>query len=1189
LNRSRGLLFGFVLAGLVLTGVLLWLGAGRASDDVGGGVLSARSGETGVPHLPEAVGDEPGALPQTLDTAAAADAGVAGSSAAPETRWLSGVLRMDDGSALPADLRVFTATRAPPPRLFSIRDIIGVDGDSESISATFGGDVDVPASEAPAGEEARAGLDGRFELTAPATRVWLGVRSDEVFVSPGLEVAAGATGELDVLLERGGVIEGRVLDAQGQPVERAGVRAATPFDPYSVLDNTSRMAALDPVYTDAEGRFRFRQVPAGLGLQVVALRPGVTFGRQSKMLHAEAEPGSVAEPEAADGPALQPARADVSPLQPGELRAIELVLQPASIVRGRVKLPDGRGLPDARVSLRRTSISMKDISIAESFGDKDTTDAEGRFEFADVSAGSYAAILAQEGYRLARVEDFEVEPGGLVEGLELLAEKGLTVSGRVLDSAGAPLVDVEVHGFPKPSLISFGATFERDLYPEVDTAEDGSFTLSGYEPGDVRLRCSRKDLRVQTLDVDAGATGVEVRMEGLTTLSGIVISLADGEPVSDFSVGAQPSEGLFQPGDFMGAEAEAGFERLIRMKPFHDREDGTFTLEGVVPGSYEVSVKAKGFGEHLEPDVQVDAPGRRGLVIMLEPECAVSGLVVDSRSGVPLSGAIVRVGGGGGVMEMMSEMGKPAAQERSDGQGRFRLGGLPQGTLRLTIEHKGHRALGVPEFALARGEARDLGTLALSTGAVVYGTVYDTLGPAADVPVMVSSPTGTTLKRTASDSRGNFRVEGLGAGTYSVMRADFNFDIGGDSSPTSMLEGLVVETVTLAEDEERRVDLRVQTEGGVRLVGTVKDAAGPVAGAMVTLMPESAGGKPGWASTDKEGAYGFGHVTPGRYGLTVMPTDSVGSQTGQPTSAVFASVLLGAQPEQRHDVELPGGILNGVVLSKADGKPVPEVRLVLERTDAAAGEVAYVAALGGRVAEVYADESGHFRFRHLPGGEYAVIAGGRNILGMGAAGWAQKRVEDLTVVEGSPGFTVKVEVEPAAVVAGTVRDPAGVPLEGTGVWVLDASNQPRSRFSEESSNGSGGYEIGDLPNGACSLAFMDGSHALTIVSDVTVRVGEETALDVTLPPGVPLRLDLNGRTGAGLDVGVSGPGGWLPSRLTSFADLAGMGQVDGTLGVGTYAPGNYHVTVMSGAEQLFDGSVTLVLGSGAKVLQLPAP
>ena len=60
-------------------------------------------------------------------------------------------------------------------------------------------------------------------------------------------------------------------------------------------------------------------------------------------------------------------------------------------------------------------------------------------------------------------------------------------------------------------------------------------------------------------------------------------------------------------------------------------------------------------------------------------------------------------------------------------------------------------------------------------------------------------------------------------------------------------------------------------------------------------------------------------------------------------------------------------------------------------------------------------------------------------------------------------------------------------------------------------------------------------------------------------------------------------------RLSSLSDLVSLPQTAGTLSVGTYAPGTYHVKVMAGGEVLLDEGVTLVGGSGPKLLKLPAP
>ncbi len=1198
MNRSRGILFGILLAGLGSLALVTWLLAGRGeAEGRSGGLLTARHAEEASGVLPAAEA----AAPEALDGGPGAAAGAPGEAASGGTaagaspepqRVLRGRALMVDGSALPGELGVFASRKCPPPVLFALTDVMG---EQQETMGLFEFDVDVDAlgEAADPSDDAlaqaslvEAASDGRFELQAPATGVWLGVRAPGLCLTAPVHVPEGAEGEVELLLARGGSIEGRVIDALDRPMPRARVQGATPFDPYGVLDSSARMATLGTVGADEDGRFEFPQVPAGVALNLMAHAAG---GRSAEA------PGDAAADDA-DGPrqrvALQPARAEVPALRPGERRAVELVLTPAGAVRGVVVRTDGSPLAAATVRLRRTSMALKDVSLGDGAGmmDRAVTGDDGRFEFLAVADGRYEAVLAEQGWRLARATDLTIARGTVIDDLELVAEEGLAVSGRVLDQAGLPLEAARVHGFPPPSMMSFGATFERELRPDTVTDASGVFRLAGFDAGKVRLRVSRDGYRAQQLDVLAGDAGVEVRVSPLASVSGIVVSLVDGEPVPAFSVGLTPSEGLFQPGDMFGTEAESGFEKLVRPRRFSGREDGTFTLDGVTPGSYSMRVTADGFGARVEEDVEVTEAGRRGLVVMLEPECSVLGQVLDGRTGAPILGATVRTSKGGGIADMMDAMVQPGPSTRSDGQGRFRLAGLPAGPVRLTIEHLRFRTLGVPDVVLQAGEARDLGPLRMSAGAAVYGTVTDALGVVPDVSVMVSNATGSTLKRTTSDARGHYRVEGLPPGTYNVMRMDFQFDIGGDSTPMDLLEDLTFESVTLADGEEQRVDLRVRAEGGVRLHGQVTDAGGPVPQAMLTLLPESEGARLDITIADAEGAYEFDGVPAGRYGLQVTPMDSVAGQTqGQPGSPVFVALQLGALPEQRHDVALPGGVLNGLVVSADDGHAVPGVRVVLERTDEGVKEVSLLVAVGGRVAETFADVAGAFRFHHLPGGTYAVVAGGQNLLGMGASGWAQARVAEITVLEGSSGFTVKVEVEPSAVVAGTLTDIGGQPVSGAGVWVLDASGTPRSVFSEAVSSEGGSYEVSDLPDGTWTLAFMDGAHALTLVPGVLARTGERTPLDVTLPPGVPVRVALAGRSAASLEVSVSGPAGWLPSRLVSLTDLASLPQAAGTLAVGTYAPGHYQVLVMSGGETLFDSGVTLVPGSGPKLLELAEP
>jgi hypothetical protein len=737
-------------------------------------------------------------------------------------------------------------------------------------------------------------------------------------------------------------------------------------------------------------------------------------------------------------------------------------------------------------------------------------------------------------------------------------------------------------------MMSMGAAFDRELRPTTQSADDGSFRLDGLDAGKVRVDCDAKGFHGSNTDVEAGATGVELRLERLVTLSGVVVSLVDSEPVRNFSVVLEPSEGMFQAKNLFGGGGQDVWTRIARGS-FSGREDGTFTLEGVTPGSYDAIFSARGFGLHTEAAIDVPKDGRHGLVVMLEPEAAAFGIVVDALGGTPVPGAVVRTSTGTSMTDMMNGMVRPAATARSDSAGRFRVTGLAGGSVKLVVEHPQYMKLGLADLTLAAGEQHDLGTLRLSKGASVFGTVYDAVGSVPDVGMMVSNTAGSVLKRTTTDGQGHYRVEGLPAGTYSVMRMDFRMSTGGDASPSDILKDLVYEQVTLAENEEHRVDLHVASREGVVLSGLVSDAAGPVPGAVLTLMPESPGAKLGVGRSDKDGRYEIGHVVTGRYELSVVTADGLGPAQGSMGSAIVGTLDLGSRPEEHHDVALPGGVLNGVVVSKKDGHVVQEVRVLLMRTDGDLGGSTLLKAVGGRMGETYSGDDGGFRFRHISGGTYSVVAGGKGILGTGASGWTAKRVDGISVLEGKPGFTVKVEVEPAAIVSGTVSNAGGQALAGVGVWVLDAAGAPRSVFSEVMSDSSGAYEVGDLEPGAWTLAFMDGSHALTVVRDVVVKAEQRVPLDVRLPDGVPVRLNLAGRLAGTVDVSLIGPSGPLPTRLMSLNDLASLPTGAAQLSVGTFAPGNYHLQAMSAGAPLLDVSITLETGSGPKVLDLPAP
>ncbi|MHC5210551.1 MAG: carboxypeptidase regulatory-like domain-containing protein [Planctomycetota bacterium] len=1113
-------------------------------------------------------------------------------------RSLPGRVVIADGGRVPDDLMLSVALRRPAPALVALSDEIrNRDGPrafellppkarEDDRPAGVG---EQPAGEPPAGEQdaaepgaaeaiwlppsrlarltrTKVEADGTFELQhVPVGGAWLVVEDDLLFPDPPTRIETDAT-FVEARLVRGALVEGRVLDEAGRGVAEARVSCSSRFDPWMAFDSSARMAMVEPAHADDQGRYRLVQVPAGHALRLAA---------------------------AGDTDRLQPGAAEVVPLVPGEERQLDVVLLRGGVVSGRVVDTSGAPLPHVDVLVQRLDISLRDISFDDMDDNRErrsTTDERGAFRVEGLHDGSYRAALDQDGYRPVTSDSLAVRAGQEAGGVELVADEGLVLEGRVVANDDSPVPDARLVAGRKPAMFDMSGAVDRALRRSGRTDEDGHFRIAGLEEGSVRLEVRASGLLPAREEVAAGTEGLVVRMRPTVSLAGIVVSTRDSEAVTDFRITLVPTSSAFDIAN--PAAWEERFEGSRGNEAFQDREDGTFVVEGLKPGTYDLQVSAKGYGRTTMDALEIPEEGRRGLVVMLPPEARVVGRVVASSTGLPVDGAEVAMTQSGLMNMMIEGMLGTSPRTHTNADGRFTLAGLGPGHLALTVRHGEYRELGLPERPLAPGEHLDLGEIRLSVGSAVYGHVLDELGnPVGGVTVLVSTPTGTTMKRAPSNVDGSYRVQGLPPGTFNVMRMDFTMNMGGEGNAMDFMKDMVIRSVTLGEDDAQEVDLRVRGKGGTRIYGSVRAEDGGTTSAMVSLVPLRGGmEKMAFGTTGDDGEYELEGVQPGEYVLQVVVfADGVMGGGGQPTSPVLQEIAVAGEPEMRRDIRLPGGVLHGRVESAVDGKPIANVRVLLQRRDEGRVAVGMFAAMDGRVGEAQTRQDGTFRFQHLPAGLYEVTAGGQNVLGTGETGWSVTRVPDLSVSEDGPGFAVRVPLRPAGAVAGTLSDAAGRPLPGVGLWARDPQGRWLTTFSEIASDAAGRYEMGSLEPGAWTLAFRDGSHALTLVPDVIVRAGETTPLDVTLPPGVSLRLAAGDVTPWSLDILLIGPDGPIPTELVALTELLVMADEDGMFVVGTFLPGPYQLRVTADGALLHDGPIVLPAGASQHVVSLGTP
>jgi hypothetical protein len=205
---------------------------------------------------------------------------------------------------------------------------------------------------------------------------------------------------------RGGILRGRVVDAEQRPLANALVRGwcRHDYDPGLAPDRRVR--------SDELGAFEVRDLGPEFVLDAVAEGLACRQGLRGKLAF-----GTVAE---------------------GEL---VLVLARATPVAGRVVGPRGEGVParmDIHASGSWSSADATGVAAVSRFTPvewRGDADAAGRFAIDALPEGKTYAVSAHcDGY-VHRYEHFEPGP----EPLEIRMERGATVVGRVIGPDGAPV------------------------------------------------------------------------------------------------------------------------------------------------------------------------------------------------------------------------------------------------------------------------------------------------------------------------------------------------------------------------------------------------------------------------------------------------------------------------------------------------------------------------------------------------------------------------------------------------------------------------------------------------------------------------------------------------------------------------------------------------------------------------------
>ncbi|MHC4945591.1 MAG: carboxypeptidase regulatory-like domain-containing protein, partial [Planctomycetota bacterium] len=652
-----------------------------------------------------------------------------------------------------------------------------------------------------------------------------------------LEEAAGEEAEpfTTLLLELGGVVEGQVFEPDGEtPVSAVSVSLDGTFNPFTFLSANTELISGHKVTTDDKGFFRFEQVPAGPTLRLKAKKEGFASS-ESKEVSAKA----------------------------GEAIAFKVSLRKAGSISGTVK--DAKGLPvkDIDVDLMLSKANFANITDTEA-GDTET-DESGVFRFDDLAPDKYSVMIAEPGYVSQAIKGIKLESGEHRDDLKFVLDQGLGISGTVMALIKLTLTQ---------SLANFSDSITEQYRPHFSRTEaEGTFTVMGLKDKTYDLDVTADGYSAHKQgDIAAGTGGLLITLHEGGVISGIVFAEASGEPVKEYKIRITQTKGgetsMFDPFGFQNQSSRS----------IND-DKGKFTLNGLVPGTYSLEFKADGFsnkklkGVTLEPESEA-----RGLIVAMIPESSIIGTVRDARTGEPIAGATIsRTSGLQGMMQSLMT----GESFSTNSEGRFKVGGLSEGKIRLVARHNDYEETSTDELFLAQSETLEGIEILMNQGGTIKGHIKTADGqPVPGSSFMVSNTTATVLKSVAADSEGYYEVRGLAKGTYTVTKMPSSISLDGEDFLGTFMGEMQVQTVKLDVDEVKEVDFIMgeKAEEGAKLTGVVRQDGKPVPGVFLQLHKHDADDGSDedamlkTASTDKEGRYVISELQPGTYTMLLTKT-----------------------------------------------------------------------------------------------------------------------------------------------------------------------------------------------------------------------------------------------------------------------------------------------------------------------------
>jgi hypothetical protein len=370
---------------------------------------------------------------------------------------------------------------------------------------------------------------------------------------------------VDFSLIRGGVITGRVSDANGRPFIEEGisVRAATAGRPQPYY----QPVYLQTMITDDRGVYRIYGLPPG--------RYKISVGEGGGSAYRRMNQGPNYFPHTYHPGVTEESKAGIIDLsEGGEVSGVDIVVGArAKTFEALVRIVDAEtGKPQPGINMDINGNAMS------TFGKQ--SDENGEFKITGLIPGHYSVFAGCEGDYFSDKVEFDVTDHN-VTGLEIRRNRGASISGKVV-----------VDGVTDPTVLSKLKEmfiFAGEVGATIDP--DGSYNFCGLRPG--RVQVTARSIR------SVGFWLMRVERDGADLREGI--DLAPGDHVTDvrvvlgYATGAirgqvtLVGDALPQGMRFQILANRIGEEERSNNLFANADERGRFVIEGLISGEYELT------------------------------------------------------------------------------------------------------------------------------------------------------------------------------------------------------------------------------------------------------------------------------------------------------------------------------------------------------------------------------------------------------------------------------------------------------------------------------------------------------------------------------------------------------------------------------------------------------------------------